>query len=830
MKKYLKLSLLITGFVAGLMFIYPAFTRALTIADQNGIPSACPDKAPNNTGYCTVFINSITVNGFVDNDTSYTARTTPVPYGYLIPGQTITISWTDNTDGWNDPFGRSINNYLVKYGCGNSIDLSNDSYTIGTTVGRKYISWTVPSSVSNYQYCKIWVYAEGIEQNYQPTLGVSNTRAFTTQQPVTRYTCNSNYQCVVSSNGEYTSLSSCQSNCVAPTCIINNFSSNKTNINYNENITLSWTTSNCNSCNAVSNPSNSYWNGSKTTSGTNTIYNLTENTGFTLICTNNTSSDSKNLIVNVSSLTRYTCNSNYQCVVSSNGEYSSLTSCQNNCIPPVRYACNPTTYQCYQSTSGNYSTYNDCINACQPPLTRYTCNSNYQCVVDNNGSYTSLTSCQNNCIAPVRYACNASTYQCYQSTSGSYATYNDCLNACQPPLTRYTCNSNYQCVVSSSGEYTSLSSCQSNCVAPSRCVITNFESNNYNISYSDNITLNWSTSNCNSCTASSNPSNSYWYGNQTIYGSRTIYDLENSSTFTLTCSNNTTSDTRNLTVYVSTNSPTLSFWADDYSLTQGESTYLRWTSNNANYCVASNGWSGTKSTANYESTSPSSQTTYSLTCYGNGGQVTQTLTIYVTSPATSLSFTKLGRNLTNGDRVYGKVIRVAQGDVIEFYLTITAGSSNDLSNVVITDTLPSVFSYMPGTTKINGVTQADTITTTGLSLGTVYRGTSKIITFQALSNNPGTYLTYTNIAQASASNISSVSDSATITYGLVAGAATVETGAEDSLLISLILSIGLAGLLWYYFKFNTQGKLALARIENKVREYRLNSFRHQIKK
>jgi len=385
-------------------------------------------------------------------------------------------------------------------------------------------------------------------------------------------------------------------------------------------------------------------------------------------------------------------------------------------------------------------------------------------------------------------------------------------------------------VVSSSGEYTSLSSCQSNCVAPSRCVITNFESNNYNISYSDNITLNWSTSNCNSCTASSNPSNSYWYGNQTIYGSRTIYDLENSSTFTLTCSNNTTSDTRNLTVYVSTNSPTLSFWADDYSLTQGESTYLRWTSNNANYCVASNGWSGTKSTANYESTSPSSQTTYSLTCYGNGGQVTQTLTIYVTSPATSLSFTKLGRNLTNGDRVYGKVIRVAQGDVIEFYLTITAGSSNDLSNVVITDTLPSVFSYMPGTTKINGVTQADTITTTGLSLGTVYRGTSKIITFQALSNNPGTYLTYTNIAQASASNISSVSDSATITYGLVAGAATVETGAEDSLLISLILSIGLAGLLWYYFKFNTQGKLALARIENKVREYRLNSFKRSIKR
>ena len=643
MKKVIKFSLLATLVIVGSVFINNS-AKALTIADQNGIPSACPSKYPNNTEHCTVFINTITVNGFVDNDISYTARTTPVPYGRLIPGQTITISWTDNTDGWNDPYGTSINNYLVKYGCGNSIDLSNDSYTISAPIGRKYVTWTVPSSVSNYQYCKIWVYAEGIMQNYQPTLGVSNTRAFTIQAPVTKYTCNANYQCVV----------------------------------------------------------------------------------------------------------------------------------------------------------------------------------------DTSGAYTSLSTCQANCVAPVRYNCNTSTYQCYQATNGTYGSYNDCASACQPPITRYTCNSNYQCVVATNGEYSSYSNCLSGCVAPNQCTITNFTSNDYSITPGNNIVLAWNTSNCNSCSTYANPNNSYWTGSQMIYGSRTIYSLQNSSSFTLTCSNNSTSDTKNLNVNIQSFRPTLSFWADDYTLSQGDSTYLRWASNNANYCVASNGWSGNKSLSSYESTAPNSQTTYTLTCYGNGGQITQSLTLYVTSPTTRLSFTKLGRNLTDGDRVYSKIIRVAQGDVIEFYLTVTAGSANDLSNVVITDNLPSVFSYQSGTTKVNNITQADGIATTGLSLGTIPRNTSKTVTFQALSNNPGTYFTYTNTAQVTASGISVISDSATITFSSVLGAATVQTGAEDSLLISVILSIGLAFLIWYYIKFNPQGKLAFARIENKIRDLRLEYLRRQM--
>jgi len=164
----------------------------------------------------------------------------------------------------------------------------------------------------------------------------------------------------------------------------------------------------------------------------------------------------------------------------------------------------------------------------------------------------------------------------------------------------------------------------------------------------------------------------------------------------------------------------------------------------------------------------------------------------------------LGRNLSLGERTYSKIITVTQGEVIEFYLTVTAGSSNDLSQVIVTDSLPSVLTYRAGTTKVDGVIQGDTITT-GLNLGTISRGTSKTITFQALANNPGTVLTYTNTARVTASNINSLTDTATINYGLVAGASTIETGAPKTIQLSLILSLGLASCLWAYLEFHPQG-------------------------
>jgi len=575
-------------------------------------------------------------------------------------------------------------------------------------------------------------------------------------------------------------------------------------IPYNGSAVLHWTSSNTNYCTASASPYNYQWNGSVSLNGDKSIYNLTKTTTFTITCNSHchydTVTDSATVYVQAPSPpTRYACNtSTWQCVINSSGPYTSLSTCQANCQAPAptRYACNTNTYQCYQSTSGPYTSYNDCANACQAPITRYTCNTyTWQCIADNSGPYTSLSTCQNNCIAQTRYSCNYSTYQCYQTTSGAYTSYNDCANACQ--------QTNQSLSVSC---YTSPNPAQIN----------------QTVTFSSNVsggsgsyTYYWSGATYGNNSYSQKSFSSY--GNYTAY--LTVNDSQNRSAST-SCSVNVDGQY--------TNAPTLNLWADKYTIVQGESTYLRWTSTNTNYCTASNGWSGSKSTSGYESVSPNSNTTYSLTCYGDGGQITRSVTIYVTSITTNLNLTKLGRNLSTGDRVYSKVVRVTEGDVIEFYLTVTAGNNKDLYNANIKDVMPSVLSYMPGTTKIDNIVQPDTITTTGLSLGTLYKGTSKTIVFQAISLSPGTYLTYTNTAEVTADNESKITDSASITYGLVAGAATIRTGPLDTLFISFIISFISALMIWYYLRFNPKGQLALVRTESKIRDIWLTYTRNQI--
>ena len=399
--------------------------------------------------------------------------------------------------------------------------------------------------------------------------------------------------------------------------------------------------------------------------------------------------------------------------------------------------------------------------------------------------------------------------------------------------TRYFCNtSTWQCVVDNYGPYTSLNACQTDCqpttqplsvscyASPSSAQVNQTVTFYSNASGgSGNYTYHWSGVASGSQSYSQRSFSNT--GTQTAY--LTVYDSQGKSAST-SCN-----------AYIGggqcTNPPTVNLWADKYTINQEETTYLRWSSNNANYCVASNGWSGNKATSGYETIYPNNDTTYHLTCYGynNCGQVSQSITIYVASTGTNLSLTKLGRNLSAGGRVYSKTIQAAQGDVIEFYLTVNAGSNKDLYNVIVKDILPTNLNYRPGTTKIDGITQADTITTTGLSLGTLNRGNTKNISFQAINTSSVTYLSYTNTAEATASNENKVTDSATIIHGIVAGAATVVTGAEDYFLISLITSFILALMALYYLKFNTHGKIALATVENKARNAYLSDARYQIK-
>ena len=74
-----------------------------------------------------------------------------------------------------------------------------------------------------------------------------------------------------------------------------------------------------------------------------------------------------------------------------------------------------------------------------------------------------------------------------------------------------------------------------------------------------------------------------------------------------------------------TPAPTVAFSANPTSIASGKVSTMTWSSTNATSCTAAGGWSGTKATSGTLVVSPTSTTTYTLTCTGSGG----------TSPAAS---------------------------------------------------------------------------------------------------------------------------------------------------------------------------------------------------
>ena len=130
--------------------------------------------------------------------------------------------------------------------------------------------------------------------------------------------------------------------------------------------------------------------------------------------------------------------------------------------------------------------------------------------------------------------------------------------------------------------------------------ITSFSLSPNTILAGGSTTLNWTTANADSCTASGGVGD--WSGSVGTNGPKTITtSLEGTHTFTLTCSGPVGADADSsvdLTVNSATAVAIESFTASPASITEGDTTTLRWTTRNASSCTASgvsgvDGWSGT---------------------------------------------------------------------------------------------------------------------------------------------------------------------------------------------------------------------------------------------
>ena len=159
---------------------------------------------------------------------------------------------------------------------------------------------------------------------------------------------------------------------------------------------------------------------------------------------------------------------------------------------------------------------------------------------------------------------------------------------------------------------------------------------------------------------------------------------------------------------------------------------LSWTSTNANYCVASGAWSGTKGISGSEliGNLTSGPKTYTLTCYGPGGSASDSVTIYLERVLGIVSPTiqKKVRNLSDGQTQFFDSTTADPSEVLEFQIIINSGSG--IQNVSVREFLPEKISIRQNSLKVDGISFSGNITS-GISLGNLGQNQVKIITFLA---------------------------------------------------------------------------------------------------
>ncbi len=141
--------------------------------------------------------------------------------------------------------------------------------------------------------------------------------------------------------------------------------------------------------------------------------------------------------------------------------------------------------------------------------------------------------------------------------------------------------------------------------------------------------LYWNSQNASTCQATGGP----WSGPKNLNDNESTNALYSATTFSITCQNSSgQTDTDSVTVNIQTiqtnQPPTLNFYPNPSVVSTGNTSTLYWSTTNADYCVASGDWSGTKSVNNSQVTdSIYSTRNYILTCYGPGGSVVRNTTV-----------------------------------------------------------------------------------------------------------------------------------------------------------------------------------------------------------
>jgi hypothetical protein len=427
-------------------------------------------------------------------------------------------------------------------------------------------------------------------------------------------------------------------------------SANPTNVSAQGTSTITWTTTNATTCTA-----SGAWSGSKATSGSEAVGPLTTNSTYTLTCDNGAGGTGSGT--------------------------TTVTVTSNTPAPTLDFAANPTQVAANGSSTLTWSTSNatSCTasggwtgtratqgSASVGPLTQGT---TYTLACTGaGGSITRNVTVNVTQAAPmptVSISATPASIQSGQSSTVSWTTQNatSCTasgawsgsrgtsgNQAVSP----TANATYTLACSNTTGTTTQSTTVTVTAPPPTLV---FSASPSSIQAGATSTLTWSSQNASSCTASGG-----WTGTRTTSGSSTVTPTS-TTTYTLACTGASGNTQQSTTVTVSAApppapAPTLQLTTSAPSVASGGRVNINWVAANATSCNASGGWTGAKATSGTEQ-SPviTANTTFSLSCVGAGGSVTQSaaVTLATTPPPTAqpptLQFTASATTVNSGSPV-----------------------------------------------------------------------------------------------------------------------------------------------------------------------------------
>ncbi len=152
-----------------------------------------------------------------------------------------------------------------------------------------------------------------------------------------------------------------------------------------------------------------------------------------------------------------------------------------------------------------------------------------------------------------------------------------------------------------------------------------FSASQTQIGSGESVTLNWSTQNLSSCTASGLPG--AWEGSRALNGQQQIGPLQSSQNLTLSCTGSNGNRSHSLTISVD-DSPVVQLSASPQGVARGGSAVLNWTSSRADSCQASGGWGGSRPiSGSFEVTNITEDLTFILQCQGAGGTAVAMTTV-----------------------------------------------------------------------------------------------------------------------------------------------------------------------------------------------------------